>query len=153
MQCNTHMHTRRLFPDGPSAATQAHAAPVVHPLLMRQPRAPGSAGSGGRSSGRGSRSSRAGGGGTAPNALQQAALGLLPSERLIWDSHGGAGVAAAAAADGVLGGVGGGAMGMPEQALMDAIEVCMCVCVMCIALEVFVENNTTNHWHRGNFIW
>ncbi|CAM9978547.1 unnamed protein product, partial [Laminaria digitata] len=96
-------NTTRLFPDGPSAATQAQTTPVVHPLLMRQTRTPGSGG--GRSGGRG-RSSR-GAGNFAPSARQQAALGLLPNERLIWDSHMGA-----------LGGPGG----VPDQTLMDAIE-------------------------------
>lgn len=72
---------------------------------MRQTRAPGSGG--GRSGGRGSRGSR-GAGNFAPTARQQVALGLLPSERLIWDSH-----------MGTIGGPGG----VPDQTLMDAIEV------------------------------
>lgn len=105
--CSPPTHTwacPRLFPDGPSAATQAHTAPVVHPLLMGQPR--GVAGPAGttRSSGRGSsrsRGSTGGGGGSSANARQQL-LGLLPHERLIWDGHGAP---------------------LPEGTLMDAIEV------------------------------
>ena len=97
---------------------------MVHPLLMRQTRTHGNSGGSSRSSGRGSRSGRGsgGGGGTAPTVRQQAALGLLPAERLIWDGHAGG-----AGGLGVLGGVGGvegAAMGMAEQTLMDAIEVC-----------------------------
>ncbi|CAM9634862.1 unnamed protein product, partial [Sphacelaria rigidula] len=96
------LNTTRLFPDGPSAATQAHTAPVVHPLLMGQPRgATGAAGTT-RSSGRGSRGSRGStGGGSSANARQQL-LGLLPNERLIWDGHAGA--------------------PLPEGTLIDAIE-------------------------------
>ena len=101
---------------------------------MRQTRAPGSGG--GRSGGRGSRSSR-GAGNFAPTARQQAALGLLPSERLIWDSH--------------MGAI-GGPSGVPDRTLMDAIEVgwlggggggvstvvCVCVCFFFLCL-MFAE--------------
>lgn len=89
---------------------------MVHPLLMGQAR-PAGAGGTVRSSGRGSRGSRgsAGPGGSASARQQQdAALGLLRNERIIWDGNGGNGI--------------------PEQALMDAIEVlwdrvCLCLCV------------------------
>lgn len=94
----------RLFPDGPSAATQAHAAPVVHPLLMGHMRTTGSGGS--RNSVRGSRSSRGGGasGASGASARQLAALGL-PNDRLTWEGH----VRNTA--------------GLPDQTLRDAIEV------------------------------
>lgn len=76
----------------------------MHPLLMGQTRAPGGGGS--RNSGRGSRSSRGSGtgGASGASARQQAALGL-PNDRLTWEGH----VRTAA--------------GLPDQTLMDAIEV------------------------------
>lgn len=73
-----------------------------------------------------------------PTARQQAALGLLPAERLIWDGHAGGGGGL-----GVLGGaagVEGAAMGMAEQTLMDAIEVrCMCLFVCVCVRGVIVQ--------------
>lgn len=75
-----------------------------------------------------------------PTARQQAAFGLLPAERLIWDGHAGGGGGLGAL--GALGGAGGAdSAAMAEQALMDAIEVCLCLCVpacMCFASVFFV---------------
>lgn len=93
----------RLFPDGPSAATQAHAVPVVHPLLMGQTRGTAVATGTTRSNGRGSRVSRGSTGGGSASARHQAALGLQPNERLIWEGQAGSPI--------------------PEGTLINAIEV------------------------------
>ena len=103
-----------MFPDGPSAATQAHATPVVHPLLLAHSRhGGGGSGSGGggssRSSGRRSSRLGVGGGGGSASSRHHPALGLLTHERLIWDGH-----------------VGGGTAAPPphaEHTMMDALEV------------------------------
>lgn len=134
----------RLFPDGPSAATQAQATPVVHPLLMAHARTGGGGGAGGlgsggsgRSSGR--RSSRMGGGGGG-SSHRPSALGIMTNERMIWHGH-----------------AGGGATGAPsgvEHTLMDALEVNANYAFWSPLLKLYPIQNLKLHrigWGWGSF--